>query len=244
MLRLCWIDVYLNLSDHILTDADKNFASKKFRQFVISMTIIIKAMFVQAHWSIDVVKRYHTELCRVYQMIFEDLNTESTISKEIVLQMIVKAINDTVDFDDLMLILLIFETYLRMHVMNSSTSSITQRAMIIEKVMIEIRKFRAERQIINVLNIRNEFIVISIHDLFFNSNVLVWRESNANQRDKWTESFKLLNIENETCKIALSSESTNFSSIVIKSFLIESTWINRWKRSINFWKCLIIWSSE
>jgi hypothetical protein len=43
MLRLCWIDVYLSLSDHILTDADKNFASKKFRQFVISMTIMSQA---------------------------------------------------------------------------------------------------------------------------------------------------------------------------------------------------------
>jgi hypothetical protein len=31
MLRLCWIDVYLDLSDHILTDVDKNFASKEFR---------------------------------------------------------------------------------------------------------------------------------------------------------------------------------------------------------------------
>jgi hypothetical protein len=50
MLRLCWIDVYLSSSDHILTDADKNFASKEFRQFVISMTIITKAVFVEAHW--------------------------------------------------------------------------------------------------------------------------------------------------------------------------------------------------
>ncbi len=109
------------------------------------MTIIIKVVFVEAHWSINVVKRYHVELRRAYQMIFDDLD----VSKEIVLQMIVKAINDTVDFDDLMLILLIFGTYSRMHVMNFSASSITQRAMIIEKVMIEIRKFRAERQIID-----------------------------------------------------------------------------------------------
>ncbi len=78
-------------------------------------------------------------------MIFENLNTESAINKEIMLQMIVKAINDTVDFDELMLIVLIFETYSRIHVMNLSTSSITQRAMIIEKAMIEIRKIRAER---------------------------------------------------------------------------------------------------
>jgi hypothetical protein len=83
------------------------------------------------------VKRYHAELRRAYQMIFENLEI---VSKKIVLQMIVKAINDTIDLDDLMLILLIFEAYSRMHVMNFSTSSITQRAMTIEKTMTGIRK--------------------------------------------------------------------------------------------------------
>jgi hypothetical protein len=221
MLCLCWIDVYLSSFDHILTNASKNFVSREFRQFVISMTIIIKAVFVETHWSIDVVKRYHAELRRAYQMIFENLNTESTISKEINLQMIVKAINDTVDSDELMLILLIFETYFRMHVMNLWISSIIQRIMIIEKTMIEIRKIRAEHQIIDALNIRNDSIIISIHDLFLNLDVLIWR-NNLNQRDKWIESFKLLRIENETCKIVLSFESIDFRITVIKSFLTES----------------------
>jgi hypothetical protein len=183
MLRLCWIDVYLDLFDHILTDADKNFASREFRQFVTSMTIITKVVSMKAHWSIDVIKRYHVELRRAYQMIFENLNTESTINKEIVLQMIVKAINDTIDSDELMLILLIFETYICMHVMNLSISSIIQRTMIIEKVMIKIRKFRAERQIVDVLNIRNDSIITSIHNLFLNLDVLIWQD-NLNQRDK------------------------------------------------------------
>jgi hypothetical protein len=119
------------------------------------------------------VKRYHAELRRAYQIIFEDLNTESIISKEIVLQMIVKAINDTAGSDDLVLILLIFGAYFRIHVMNSSISSITQRAMIIEKVMTEIRKFRVERQMIDALNTQNDSIITSIHDLFLNSDVLV-----------------------------------------------------------------------
>ncbi len=136
--------------------------------------------------------------------------------------MIVKAINDTVESDELVSTLLIFDVYSRMHVMNSSISSISQRTMTIEKIMTEMRKFRAERQVADVLNIRNESIVISIHDLSLNSNVLIWRENN-NQRDKWTESFKFLNIEDEICKIELSSESIDFRSIVIKSFFIESS---------------------
>jgi hypothetical protein len=104
-------------------------------------------------------------------MIFENIDTD--ISKEIVLQMTVKTVNDTADSDELMSTLLIFDVYSRMHVMNSSTSSINQRAMTIEKAMIEMRKFKAERQVADALNIRNESIVISIHDLSINSDVLI-----------------------------------------------------------------------
>jgi hypothetical protein len=50
MLRLCWIDVYLDLSDHILINANKNFASNEFCQFVTSMTIIIKTISIEAFW--------------------------------------------------------------------------------------------------------------------------------------------------------------------------------------------------
>jgi hypothetical protein len=100
-------------------------------------------------------------------------DNEIRINKEIILQMIVKTINDTVDSYELMLTLLIFDVYSRMHIMNSSISSINQRAIAIEKAMIEMKKFKAERQVADALNTRNDLIIISIHDLFLNSNVLI-----------------------------------------------------------------------
>jgi hypothetical protein len=111
-------------------------------------------------------------------MIAENLeinesDNETRISKKIILQMIVKAVNDTANLDELMSTLLVFEAYSRMHVMNLSISSISQRTMIIENAMTEMRKFRIERQVADVLNIRNESIVTSIHDLSLNSNVLI-----------------------------------------------------------------------
>ncbi len=182
------------------------------------MTIIIKSISMKTHWSIDIVKRYHAELRRAYQMIFEDLDNETVMIKEMILQMTVKTINDIVGLDELVFTLLIFDVYSRMHVMNSPISSISQRVMIIEKAMTEMRKFRAERQVADALNTRNDLIIISIHDLLLNSDVLIWREDK-----KWTESFKLLSMNDEICKIELSSESIDFRSIVIKSFLIESS---------------------
>jgi hypothetical protein len=137
------------------------------------MTIIIKSISIEAHRSIDIVERYHAEFRKAYQMIFENLDNEIDISKKTVLQMIVKTINDTAESNELVLILLIFETYSRMNIMNSSISSINQRAMTIEKAMIEMRKFKAERQVADALNTRNDLIVISIQNLSLNSNVLV-----------------------------------------------------------------------
>ncbi len=104
-------------------------------------------------------------------MIIEKL--EKNVSKKITLQMIIKAINDIVDSNELILILLMFETYSRMYAMNSSSSSIIQRAKIIEKAMTEVRKFRIERQIVDALNTRNNSNVSLIHDLFLNSDVFI-----------------------------------------------------------------------
>ncbi len=114
-------------------------------------------------------KRYHVELRRAYQIIFENLQT----SKNLILQMSIKAINDIVESDELVLILFIFEIYSRIHALNLSISEITQRAKTIEKVMSEVRKFRAEKQIVDALNTRNESIINSIHDLSLNADVLV-----------------------------------------------------------------------
>ncbi len=104
-------------------------------------------------------------------MIVDDLKKK--VSKKITLQMIIKAINDTVDSNELVLILLIFEIYSRTHAMNLSASSIIQRAKIIEKAMTEVRKFRIERQIVDALNTRNNSNVSLIHDLFLNSDVFI-----------------------------------------------------------------------
>ncbi len=114
MLRLCWIDVYLNSSDYILYDVDKNFVSREFRQFVISITIIIKSVSIEVHGLIDIVEKYHAELRQAYQMIFENIKID--IDKEMILQMIVKTVNDTADSDELMSTLLVFDAYSRMHV--------------------------------------------------------------------------------------------------------------------------------
>ena len=125
-------------------------------------------------------------LKRVYKVIMKNLtdSIEIKISKKLDLQMIVKAVNDTAKTNGFVFTLLVFGAYSRMHHLDFSTSSITQRAAAITKAMKKVKKMIVEKQIRNVLNIRNGSIVSHFHDLPLNSEVLVWRESNANKTNK------------------------------------------------------------
>jgi hypothetical protein len=173
-LRTCEIDTYLRLSDVIIADADKQFVVREFKQYADNMKITIKTILVETHHSIEMMKRYNDSLRRMYAIITIEI---SNIDLEIALQMTFKIINDSIELDELIFTLLIFEAYSRMIEMNVSSLIITQRAIAMRKAMKEVQKFIAIRQINDVLNIRNELIIILIHELSLNSSVLIFRES-------------------------------------------------------------------
>ncbi len=129
-----------------------------------------------------------------------------------------KVINDSIEFNDLISTLLIFEAYSRMIEINVSSSIITQRVIAMRKVMKEVRKLNAMRQMNDVLNTRNESSTTLIHDLSLNSLVLIFRKSNIDQSNSWKESFKLLNIQSESTIVELSNDSIKFRSTSVKSY--------------------------
>jgi hypothetical protein len=164
----------LRSSDVITADADKQFVAREFKQYADNMKITIKTTFVETHHSIEMMKRYHDSLRRVYAIIIIEI---SSIDLEIALQMTFKVINDSIELDELILTLLVFDVYFRMIEMNVSSSTITQRAIAMKKTMKEVQKSIAIRQMNDVLNTRNDFIIILIHGLSLNSFVLIFREN-------------------------------------------------------------------
>ncbi|KHJ31224.1 hypothetical protein EV44_g3699 [Erysiphe necator] len=197
-LRQCWIDTYVGPPDYILHDAGKTFISREFVQNAAAMSTSTKSVPVEAHWSIGLVERYHQVLRRAYEIICEELKTY-TLSKEMRLQMAVKAVNDSAGPNGLVPTLLVFGTYPRMTHIDPPAPSITQRASAIRKAMEEIQQFRSRRLVADALNQRNGPSVASLHNLPLGSNVLVFREGQANRSGKWTGPFELIGIENETC---------------------------------------------
>ena len=89
-------------------------------------------------------------------MIMKDLTaigTDTGIIKKMRFQMIVKAVNDTADDNDLILTLLMFDAYSRMQKFDFPSSIITQRADAIKKIMKKVRITRTQKQVSNALNI-------------------------------------------------------------------------------------------
>src|ERR1700709_267343 len=135
---------------------------------------------VEAHWSVGLIERAHPILRRAYDIIFEDLQA-SRAQRDLVLQMAVKAVNDTAGPEGLVPTLLVYGTYPRMADSDPPAPSIQERAQAIRKAMREVSKLRAQIQIKNALNQRNGPDTGEIHGAPLNSKVLVWREGNTGQ---------------------------------------------------------------
>jgi hypothetical protein len=142
------------------------------------MNITVKNVLVEAHYLIEMIERYHESLRRIYTIIIVEI---SDITLDLVLQMTFKAINDSVDSNKLVSTLIVFDVYSRMSDLDASSSTITQRAVTMRKIMKEIRKSMTTKQVNNALNTRNELSTETIHDLSINLVVLVFREKNTSQ---------------------------------------------------------------
>lgn len=140
------------------------------------------------------------------------------VHKSRMLQMEIKAINDTAGPNGLIPTLLVFGAYPRLTDSDPSTLTIAQRAAATRKAMDEISKIRANIQVNSALNQRNGPDTTTVNNLTIDSDVLVWRQRNHNQAGKWEGPFKLIQIDNETCKIKLPSGPNDFRSTVVRSY--------------------------
>ncbi len=86
------------------------------------MSIKINTVSIEAHHSIEMIARYHDLLRRVHAIIIVEI---SNIDSNSTLQMTFKALSNSIDSNDLMLILLVFDAYFRMIEMNAFSSIIT-----------------------------------------------------------------------------------------------------------------------
>jgi len=215
-LRMLWIDTYQGPPDIITHDAGTNFASVEFKSEAKIMGITCKQVPVEAHWSIGKVERYHAPLRRAYEIMRAEL--DSSTSDAAVLQMAVKAVNDTAGPDGLVPTLLVFGAYPRVSMDSPPSPSTIRRAEAIQKAMKALRRAAAERAVNNALNTRNGPTTDEMLSLPLQSEVMVWREKNG-----WQGPYKVIDMKDHDVTVEMVNGPTTFRSTVVKPYYRDTT---------------------
>lgn len=130
--------------------------AKKFIQYIINMSIIMKNILIKVYYLIDMIKHYYRLLQQIYSIITSEI---LGIKLNLVLQIIFKAINNLVSPNNLVLILLVFDNYFRMIEQNALSFLIIQRDTTMPKIINKIRKHIASYYINNALNFYNSYLL-------------------------------------------------------------------------------------
>jgi hypothetical protein len=91
-------------------------------------------------------------LWRAYNILIKEL---LDMDRNILLQIIIKTINNTTSLNGLILILLIWGIYLKINRDSALVLSIKKRNIIYQYTKIKLEKIKTKRQINNTLGIRN-----------------------------------------------------------------------------------------
>jgi len=112
-----------------------------------------------------------------------------------------KAINNSVGPNSLIPTLLVFGAYPYMVESDVPNPMVIKRAVALKKAIEEVKKLRAERQVVDAFNMRNGPKTTAIYNLPLNLPILVWREGPIGQPGYWSSPHNLLSIENKTYTI-------------------------------------------
>jgi hypothetical protein len=136
------------------------------------MLIKVKEVPVKAHDSVGLVERYHALLRQAYKILKKELK-DKHINKEMILQMAVKAVNNSAGPDEIVPTLLVFGPYPRMTEIDPPSPTIAKRAEAIRAVTKEVRQLYAKRQVSDALAMRNGLNTTATVDLLLQSDVCV-----------------------------------------------------------------------
>ena len=110
-----------------------NFDFMEFCTEAKILGIICHQIHVETHWSIGKIEKYHTLIRQAYDII--QIETRGIISKNSMLQMPFKTVNDTAGLNDLVPTLLVLDAYFCFATDSPSSTSQQQRTNTMTKTM-------------------------------------------------------------------------------------------------------------
>lgn len=209
----CWIYVYQGPPDIVSHDPGTNFASEEFRNNARIVGISCKEMPIEAHWAIGKIERAHRPLERSYNIIHQEIG--HCTDDETVLQMAIKALNDTAGPNGIVPTLLVFGAYPRINQDSPPSPEIAQRAEAVRKAMKILREIRAEVDVNRALNTRNGPTTHDTLNLPLKSEVMVWREG----KDRgWEGPYEIKSKDHANVTIEMANGPKTFRTTQVKPY--------------------------
>lgn len=147
----CWVSIYIGFPSKMRIDQGSQFQSTRWEGRASESGIILKPSGVESHNSIGLGERYHAPLRRIYNKI---RTTSSSLSKESVLRLGLKAMNDTAAPNGLVPSLLVFGVLPRLPIANHSFPDQVARMNVLQIARKEMETVVAQLRVRQALNSR------------------------------------------------------------------------------------------
>jgi hypothetical protein len=99
------------------------------------------------------------------------------VLKQFVLQMVIKAVNNTAEPNGLVLTLLVFSTYSQIATTNTLSLTVIKHSKAITKAIKQIAELHVKRQVTNALRQQNSLNINNTLDVLISKDVLVYKEN-------------------------------------------------------------------
>jgi hypothetical protein len=99
------------------------------------------------------------------------------VSKQFVLQIAIKAVNNTTGLNGLIPTLLVFSTYPQITTTNTPFLTVTKRGKVITKAIKQITELHAKKQVINALKQQNRPNISDTLNVLISKDVLIYKEN-------------------------------------------------------------------
>lgn len=196
-LMQCWASIYTGLPNRILVDQGSNMGkSEPFISLAARANVEVQFTGTEAHSSLGAGERYHEPLRTVMRKLNLDF---PGVNKSLLLQMAVKAANDTLGPEGLVPSSLVFGELPRIYTPSETPErrdTLGQRAALVHAARTEMQKLMAQMRIARGL--RHTVPPAANNNYDPGDQVLVWREKIVNSRiGEWLGPYTVLGMNAE-----------------------------------------------
>lgn len=193
----CWASIYTGLPNRILVDQGTNLGkSEPFFSLAARANVEVQSTGTEAHSSLGIGERYHEPVRTTFRKL---LLQYPMVRKTLLLQMTVKALNDTLGPEGLVPSSLVFGELPRVHTPSETPKNrdtLGERAALAHSARVEMQAIMSKMRVARGL--RHSIPPAANHSYDPGNFVLTWRENAVNNRiGEWLGPFTVLGMDSD-----------------------------------------------